>query len=665
MAKKQANNQVNKKQITQPPQVKKNTPPPAKDILDSLDNFFLKREKFVLYIGLFLTILFSLLLFDVKVGPGGDDSAYIQRAYDFVHSFAYPGYQGALYPLLLSLFIWLFGIKLILLKFLSLIFMAVSMYFFYKAFSKKVPQSLLAISFILLSFNYYLLYFSSQTYNEAFFMMVQAIFFWYLAKNFILDKANPSYKNFLILGLLLFLLTLTKNVAYASIAAVIGYFILTKQWKSAWKTLAGFFIFDIPFEIVKRIVWGSSGLQMSSQGSGLMLKDFYNPSKGNEDFIGFLQRLVDNSNLYFSKHFFKFLGFRPEITEISPFLTIITWLLLGVAFYWAFRKNKLLLFTSIYTILLCLTTFLVLQKSWDQWRLIIIVFPFLLLLGFSSFYHIGKLKGFGIIQVAVPILAIIIFFTSFFKTTLDKTNFQTDVLSHNLEGEMLYGLTPDWVNYIKMSEWAAKNTPANALTGVRKTDISFIYGGRKFFGITKVYSISADSLFKLMPDSFIYIGVRIEKIDALPFFKNPSFKAKTIGFISGKFSFGDNDEPDGNVVGIYKFSPSEWPEWEKQIKTAGVFYDTNIKTWITKINQSPTDFAILQPDGLLDYLKKNHVKYLMLASLRMNPYENTGSIVNTLQRYVYFIQLKYPNVFRVVQTIGDDEVAQLVEINYP
>lgn len=665
MAKQQAKNQTTKKQPATNAQSPKNTSTPSGDMLESLDNLFLKREKFFLVLGLLLTVLFSILLFDVKVGPGGDDSAYIQRAYDFVHNFTYPGYQGALYPLFLSLFVWILGVKLVLLKFLSVIFMAVSMYFFYKAFSKKIPQSLLGISFILLSLNYYLLYFSSQTYNEAFFIMLQAILFWYMAKHFIADEVSPKFKQFVILGLLLFLLTITKNVAYASVAAVVGYFILNKQWKSSGLTVASFIIFYAPYEMLKRIIWGFSGLQVSSQGTGLMLKDFYNPSKGNEDLMGFLQRVIDNSNLYFSKHFYKLLGFRPEITEISPFLTVVTWALLGLAFYLAFRKNKMLLFTSIYTILLCLVTFLVLQKSWDQWRLIIIVFPFMLLLVFSCFYFIGKMKGMGIIKVALPVVAVIILVTSFFKTTVEKTKIQTDVLSHNLEGDMLYGLTPDWINYIHMSQWAAKNTPEDVFTGVRKTDISFIYGERKFFGITRVYSISADSLFKFMQEPAVYVGFRVEKLAATPLFNLPALKQKTIGIITGKFKFGDNDEPDGNVVAVYKFSTAEWAEWEQHIKATGIYYDANVKTWITNISQSQADYSIIVPDSLLNYLKKNNVKYLMLASLRMNPYENTGSVINTLHRYVYYLQLKYPNMFRVVHTIGDDEQAELLEIRYP
>jgi hypothetical protein len=73
-----------------------------KDLLDIIDQFFEKRSKTFFYISLGLTILFSLLLFDVKVGIGGDDSTYILRAYEFIKEGVYPGYQGPLYPMLLS-----------------------------------------------------------------------------------------------------------------------------------------------------------------------------------------------------------------------------------------------------------------------------------------------------------------------------------------------------------------------------------------------------------------------------------------------------------------------------------------------------------------------------------------------------------------------------------
>ena len=44
----------------------------------------------------------------------------------------------------------------------------------------------------------------------------------------------------------------------------------------------------------------------------------------------------------------------------------------------------------------------------------------------------------------------------------------------------------------------------------------------------------------------------------------------------------------------------------------------------------------------------------------------TDRTVNTIQRYLYFIELKYFNLFTVVQQIGkdDDEPAKLIKINY-
>ncbi|MDP4207403.1 MAG: hypothetical protein Q8928_01185 [Bacteroidota bacterium] len=657
-----SNNQKTKQQTKQSVTGKKTFQAKKEDMLDVLDGFFIKHTNAFLYVGMALTFIFSLFLFDVKVGAGGDDSAYILRAFDFVHEFKYPGYQGALYPLVLSLFISLMGIKLILLKSLSFLFMMISMYFFYKTFSGKLPQVVVGVSFILLSVNYFLLYFASQTYSEAFFLMLQALLFWYFATNFIdgSDREIPIKKYFL-LGLFLFLLTLTKNIAYAAVAVVVGYFMLEKRWKSILYTLGGFFSFFVPFEILKRILWGSSGLQFSSQGTGLMYKDFYNQSKGKEDFAGFIQRFIDNSNLYFSKHFFKFFGFRSEALDVSPFLTIIVWVILGLALYQAFRKNKLLLFVGLYTVAMCATTFIALQAQWDQWRMIIIVFPLMLLLVFGAVYYSTKSAKMRAYQIVFPVLAIILFFGSF-GVTAKNAKTQKDILVHNLGGNVLYGLTPDWENYILMSQWAAKNTPASSFTAVRKADISFIYGGRKFYGITKVPSVTSDSLLKTMTDSMVYVGIRMDKILQTPVFADPAFRAKTVGFINGTFSFGDNQTVDGNVVGVYRFKASELAGWEERIKQTGDFYDVNVKNWLKTLPSITNDYAVYLPDMLLEKLKKDNVKYVMLASLRANPAENTGNIISTLHRFVYFIQLKYPEIFQPVYSIGNSEGAQLLEL---
>lgn len=650
------------KSVNQP---KKNPTSPAKDLLDILDNFFAGKSKLFYLVALGLTILLACLLFDVKVGPGGDDSAYILRAYDFVHGFIYPGYQGPMYPFLLSPFILLFGIKLPLLKFLSLISLVISIVFLYKAFNKRIPGFILSSTLLLISINYFVLYFASQTYSEAFFMMLQSIFFWYFASR-ILDRDPEKWllPQYIMLGFLLFLMTITKSIAIAAVVAVVGFYIVHRRWKDLLFTSATFISFYGAFEILKRLIWGSNSLQFASQGSGLLYKDFYNPSQGKEDFAGFIQRFIDNSNLYFSKHLYKFLGFRDEFaTEINPFLTILTYAILIAALIYCFRKNKLLFFIGVYVVSICSMEFVVLQKHWDQWRLIIIVYPFILMLIFSALYFLFKQPKLKALQFLIPIGAVFIFFSSF-SVTNSHIKLQRPILERNLKGDLLYGLTPDWVNYIQMSIWAAKNIPLDQKIASRKPDISFVYSGRKYLGITKVPAVLIDTFInRIKPDSSVFMAVRFKKLTESKQMLAEMLSNKIYAVVSGEFSFGDKEIDNSNVVCIYRLSKPEFEIWSKKIKDENIYFETKLEPWLKDLLEKKTDFVITNPDELLDNLRKNQIKYILLGSLRLNPYENTGNIINTIHRYLYFIQLKYPNAFKEINKIGTDEVASLVEVN--
>jgi len=130
----------------------------------------------------------------------------------------------------------------------------------------------------------------------------------------------------------------------------------------------------------------------------------------------------------------------------------------------------------------------------------------------------------------------------------------------SLAGNKFYGMTPDWINYIKMSQWAAKNTPDSVMIACRKPSIAFVYAKREFYGI---YRITTED-----------------------------------------------------------------------------------------------------PDELLQNLKDNNVRYIIMGSLRKYPNQKTQYTINTVQRYLYYIQQKYPEKIKHIQTIGADEPAYLFEITY-
>jgi hypothetical protein len=647
--------------ITQP---KKNKPV-KKDLLDSLSDYFINRQKIIFFFGLALTLLFSILLFDVKVSPGGDDSAYITRAYDVVHGFTFPVFQGPLYPFVLSFFVWIFGINLIVLKCFSLLCVVFSVYLFYKTFADKMPPVIVGVTFILLSFNYSLLYYSSQTYSEAFYLLLQSILFWVMAKKFTgEDSEKRSLKDYFIVGLLVFLLTLTRNVALGALLAVIGYFVVTRKWKSLLMSFGSFTVCYVLFGVFKRIIWGDTGLQIASQASSIGYKSFYNPSMGNEDFMGFVQRFIDNSNMFFSKHIFNFLGLRLDAPGTSIILMLLIWIVLGIALFLGLRKNKLLLLTAIYTIAMCAVSFIALQKDWSQSRMIIVYLPFFLIMFFAVLFHWFKTDRFKRFQFLVPVTAVLLIYTSF-NFTASNVKQQNVTLSHNLDGDLLYGLTPDWVNYILMSKWAAANVPKNAGVAVRKQDISFIYGQRKFIGITKVPTITPDSLLKLIPQPMTYVGIEMDKLIQSPVY-NDSLRAKIVAFVNGDLKLASDSAPKPALIGVFRFRTGEFAEWEQIINKSGIKYEKNLIPWIKNLKNTSKKFAISIPDQLLEQLKKADIRYLLLASLRTNPSQKTASIIDTLQRFVYFIQLKYPDMFKLIHQIGaqDEEPAQLIQLIY-
>ena len=483
---------------------KKAQPKTRKDFFERLDYFFESKGNIFFWISLFFTLLFSFLLFNFRVSEAGDDSAYVFRAFLFVKEMKFPTFQGPLYPMFLSFFIWLFGLNITLLKSLSLVAIIFHLYFFYQAFKGRVSGFLLIYVMIIISFNAFVLYYSSQTYSEAFYLFLQAIFFFYFFKAFVSKSESPGLKegwgSYLILGMLILFLGLTRSIGYGAFIAVLLFFAVTTRWRSMLFTTGAFALLFGIFSLIKQTIFQVSTSQFSTQFDRLMQVDPFDAAQGKEDFIGFIARFVGNSNLYLSKHIYKFLGLRPEVLQSNGLLTIIIYALFFVAIYYAFKKNRYLLFTGIYLTVLIGITFVIVQTRWDQDRLILVYFPLILLFLLSGIYYLGKQKSLNFIQGLLPVLLIIMFFTNL-NVTSRKVKANDEYLMQSLAGKQFYGMTPDWVNYIKMSQWAAKNVSEDVMIACRKPSISFIYAKRKFYGIYRMTTKEPDELLKRLEDN--------------------------------------------------------------------------------------------------------------------------------------------------------------------
>lgn len=462
----------------------------------SLEALLFGIRHYILGTAVLLSVLFAWLIFDYKVSMNGDDSAYIQRAWDFIHKGLFPSFQGPLYPLFLTIPLSIWGLNITVLKCASLICITVSIVIFFKALERHLPMMILLPVLLLTSINIHLLYYSSQTFSEAFFMLMQASLLWVftstvLENGQLKDKISPLGP--LALGLMVVLLGLTRFVGLAAIVAIVVFFLSYKKWKEAAISAGSFVAGYALYNVVKKYVFNDTG-GMDNQMKILTQVDPYDPSQGMETMGGYVGRLFDNADIYLSKLFMVAMALRAEDAEPSRPIGLFLIAALAGATILAYQYNKALFFSLLYTGASCGLTFVMLQKVWGQERLIIIFVPFLVSGLLGLVYYLGVWRSFGALKWASLGISILLILPLLGKAA-GKIQDYSLTRSMNQQGDLLFGLNPDMRNYIEMSRWCKDNLPKGSLVAVRKPTISFVYAnGHDFYGIFSTPTENADSL---------------------------------------------------------------------------------------------------------------------------------------------------------------------------
>lgn len=463
-----------------------------KTLFEKAENWFAKNDNKLFYFLLALCLFLSFISFNARISEAHDDALYLEGGWRFVNEF--PNYfytqNAPLYPMFLALLVKLIGFKLIIFKLFSVIFNLLGFVLFYKALKNRIP----AVVFIPVVFfqatNHLIIYYASMTFTEAFYFFLQGFFFFTAGKLIdVLKKEGvqpkPQMKIWLMFGLSMFLISTCKSSAIVVIPAVLLYFLIEKNWKAMGYSLLSYLVFKIFYEAIVTTIWHSQS-QFKGQTLILLQKDPYNKALGNEDLSGFIQRLLDNCNLYMSKRFYQLLGWRDENnTEIYGIIAFVT--IAAIAFgFWLFikNKNKVLVLLTLYTCSQAVLSFIILAARWDQPRIVLVTMPIMLVAMLFVFFHFTNKPGIG--QTIYTFLAMMIIgsvLISSFKRGL--TNIP--IVQKNLKGDKYYGYTPDWINFLRCSEWCADSLSNESFVASRKAPMSFVYGkGKKFFPI---YSI--------------------------------------------------------------------------------------------------------------------------------------------------------------------------------
>jgi hypothetical protein len=67
---------------------------PDVPFFERLESWCDRNKLKIFWAAMILTLLFGILLFDIRFTVAGDDSDYVIKASDFIRHFIYPGFEG-------------------------------------------------------------------------------------------------------------------------------------------------------------------------------------------------------------------------------------------------------------------------------------------------------------------------------------------------------------------------------------------------------------------------------------------------------------------------------------------------------------------------------------------------------------------------------------------
>ncbi|MCX6247330.1 MAG: hypothetical protein NTW10_06330 [Bacteroidetes bacterium] len=634
-------------------------------LFEKINQFLSEHARAIFWIILSLALIVGFLLFDIRFSLSGDDSSYVARAYNFIHHFRSPEFQGPLYPIVLGPFVGLFGLSAIPLKILSLLFLLGSFFFLYKAFNERIPSLLLMALLVLLAINSSILYYGSQTYSEALFMFIQSLTVYLFFKGFIDKEEDKSlvavWKNQWPLIVCLLCLWLTRFIGFSATLAVGLFFIYRKQWKNLLVLSAAFLSLLILYQGYLLLFSPGSQILFSDLFRDLLSKDYYHPAMGRETAMGFINRFSANTNFYLSGSFYSLLGLSDPAKLVRPdwIVTALTLLAMILAMILLFKRNRYIFFIGVYTLITLFVIFFVAHTLWMQSRFIIPYMSLILLLLLSCIYYALENKGWTRFQLLFPVIILIL------------AGFSLNITAGQVSdarriNSKYYGLTPDWENYCKLSEWTRANLPKNAVVACRKPTISFMFSnGKDFFGISRIPLVSGDSLVRdwkrKNPHYYLLAVSGLDKKSLSANFSR-EFKRSILGY--GMLV------KDGNYTVrflVLNFSEQSRNPMLDELRRLNISISDKADTLKSWLKVKSGEIFLVYPDSALQILRKAHVTHIMTDNIRsLSSQKNDQRKLPMLERFINFIEAKYPGIRTKIMQTGenDNEPSCLYRINY-
>jgi hypothetical protein len=475
---------------------------------DRLNRWFEKNSERWLLGVLVIGLIASILSFDIKPSVDGDDTSYVLSAMKIVHSGQLPiGFRTPGYPIVLSLFVWMFGINLVMLKVSSLIFFLGTIISLFYVFRNRLQPTVLSSLLLLMAINPLMLKYSHQTFSEILFTLILV---WTI--HFILLASEKKSAAFVVIAAFLTMTSFYVRIAGATIAGVaVLFFVFQRQWK---QLLIYVVLCAVLYSPLKIYEW-TSGSATFGQASVLMLKNPYNTTEGMETISGFMNRFINNIFNHANYQLPTAIGLpMPQelgaadgqfIPNVPAFLGVLisAILLVGCIAPMISKPKSTLSFLGFFIITYVAFISVALQNIFATPRMLIPIIPYLLIGTFEGFRTLGnrwiKVKDAETISVRAKTLivfSIIGLTLANIVGTKQSIDENYPILKANLGGNQFAGFTEDWANYLRASVWIKTQLPMQQ-TGIicRKPELFLLYAGNyEVYGAYKIDQTNPDSI---------------------------------------------------------------------------------------------------------------------------------------------------------------------------
>ncbi|MCX6122919.1 MAG: glycosyltransferase family 39 protein [Ignavibacteriales bacterium] len=475
---------------------------------DRLNRWFEKNNYRWLVGMLAIGLIASILSFDIKPSVDGDDTSYVLSAMRIVHSGQLPlGFRTPGYPIVLSLFIWMFGVNLVMLKATSLLFFLCIIVSLFYVFRNRLQPILLSSLLLLVAINPFMLKYSHQTFSEILFtlLLVWAIHFILLANE------RKATKYVLIAGII----TMACFYVRTAGATIAGVALLFFAYQRHWKQLVVYLILCAALYSPMKIYELTSGSSAFGQASVLMLKNPYNTTEGSETVSGFIDRFINNIFNHANYQLPSTLGIpMPQelsvangqfIPNASAFFGILVSIILlaGCIVPIVSKPKSMLAFLGFFVVAYVVFISVALQNIFATPRMLIPIIPYLIIGTLEGFSILGnrwaKVKDAEAVSTrAKTLIFIAVIGLTFANIVGAKQSIDENypILKANIGGNELAGFTEDWTNYIRASLWIKAHLPMQS-TGIicRKPELFLLYAGNyNVYGTYKIDQTNPDSI---------------------------------------------------------------------------------------------------------------------------------------------------------------------------